>query len=424
MALRYHLLLLYLAVLPLQWIRLENILGLHVGYFHLVAILLVVACFFQLLKEKTLDKYVVVFFSFACGYLAWGMMLSLFYQKNAVEVSEIYRQMFYLITALAIATSLARSDPRMNTILIWSAPVTASTCLAFMLISSMNSGVDVFNLLFQGIAQNDASLIMFGLFKEVMRGTSGEEAQSNLRHYVAAAHIVSMTLSLGFLTATQTSLPKKTIIYGFCLYSFLFVMVSLSRAMQLTIFMQAAFVLIYFLLINSNRMNKNLVLLFLFGVFLFVIYLLGLFDLLYDRFFSKEHSSSYQGRITFLNLALSHINENFILPNSGFPENANPHNVVLDAWIHGGLISAFFAFLLVIIVFFCCATGIIDAIQNKHVTCGALQLFIATLLFLPLIRFVTAGSGLAAPGWAAIGFAIGIISSLKRLRMTPGVAND
>ena len=418
--LAFGLLFLYLSTLPLQWFRIANVGGLNLGYQHIFGIGMVLFLPFIFLRLPR-NSEVKLYLLLCAGYILLGMMLTLFLSVPYHSFSWMVKQSVYFLISVSIIITLARVKHETYKKLAYLGPVAAAIFLLSFLYSAQIANVNLIALFVQAIKTGDSGLLMFQVFKATMvagAGESVEELRSNLRHGIAEAILISSIISYSFARNFIEKRSHVFIINSANIVIMFVVMITLSRAVILSAIFCIA--VLYFFVSFSDEAKKGkspnffgkYVLYFLLPcVTLILTFEFGLIDLIASRFFSSDQAGSYSGRLDVLNDTFKYIKEGVILPSSirSFDPPV-PHNIMLSAWLATGLLGLIVSSCFWLSIGLTMTNKILLAIKSRASYVPISYVGAVALLSLPFIRAVTAGGGLTASSWAALGLAYGVIA--------------
>ncbi|QDZ10713.1 O-antigen ligase family protein [Devosia ginsengisoli] len=413
------LLVVLLAITPIQWIRIvESSIG-FIGYFHIVAILLIASTILiQELRQSSIrivraSPHIWVGF----GFLMLMTALSLLKPLQMLPASDLARQIFYAASGLASGTVFFGLLRRSRTeILMWSAPATLTIFLTFLAVSLPH--VNIFALVGQAVMQANPDIVVFQLFRAAFQSGTFEDGdvRSNLRHGIMAALLLSAMVSL-FALPRQRSRLTTAIVVASVIITLLIVTLSMSRSSWLVMGM-IGLLFGFAVVIRSAKWMSYVAI----GIPILaaILLFLGATTPILALFMARLTSSgSYEGRaeISFFNLDA--ISEDIFFGAHVIRESGSPwaHNLFIDYWAAAGILGLCAAMLFggaVILLWFRQGFVLVGRPENRM-----LHFYCAAFLCFPIARFITAPKGhLFLTQWQATGFALAIVAFLAWKRHT------
>lgn len=399
-------------VAPLQWIRLfDSPIG-FIGYFHVTAVLLTISVFFSRKYRKitieTIRSSKSVWIAFAL--LMTATMAATLKPIPMFPMSDVVRQTTYAIFgAVSGAVLLDLLLCNRTIILAWTAPITLLV-FSFFIVYSLQ-GENPLAIISLAIVRADPNIVIIQLFRRAFTAGSFsiDEVQSNFRHGIVAALLLSAVLSAFATRETQGLL--KVVTHASIALIALIVLISMSRSAWLALAIIILLAIPY-LLISYRGMVALLILTPLAtALLLYVGATTSILALFGERLFS---TASYEGRGAAADYMLTEIGGDPVFGSMAPPSGgaAWAHNLIIDYWGAAGLLGLIAA----VSLFYLIGKRTLSHGLGVYARAGesrALNYFAAAFLAFPLARFVSAPKGhLFLTQWQAVGFSIAIAGYL------------
>ena len=403
-----------IAALGLQWMSLAGLaIGGNIKAFHLVSLLFMALFAARINNLKTIiavQRIIGLFSLTFCIYLVLIILAVLALPEAHFSLREVVKQTFAFAVFVFISGFIFVQclEPPGQSVLIWAAVLAAITTWSFLLLSLFSNNANPFALIAHAIASLDTRLLIYGVFKSsFVASTDNQDLQANLRHGVSSSLLTALFVSLAFrFKHGAWSLPQRVLFYIGIGLSALLIMLSLSRAVIL-VFVLYLLIVLCAQLFERRYMGRGLYVFAAALVMTSVILLSPIGELLLQRFFSE--TASYESRLGALTAALEVINSQILFPDGSRGDVQSPHNVVLDAWLGAGIIAAgaALAMFCLLLMMWLKLLLILLLARSRWV----LKINLPALLglgLIPLIRFLTAGSGTLHLGeWVALAAFLG-----------------
>jgi len=413
----------YFSLLPIQWIRVR-VFGLNelvVGHFHIVGFFLVLMLPLLVLKSR-INRETIHFVTLAALFIFFGMAVTQLLDYPFFSLTAISRQFFYLLVSIVIILTVSQLPDKFLNRLVFLGPVVTVVYSLGFYYSAKVGGIQLFGLLKHSLQSGDIDALLFQVFKNTMNATAFDldsEVRSNIRHGIASAVFTASIISLAFISEVKKNYLKAIILSGVFL-NIIFIILTLSRsnilALALTLFIMYFFMQKHGDLNNKSKLLKIYIVYILSPIAIAIaLNYFGILDIIFERFFSTNQGQSYDERWLLLAESYEHISNNIFIPASiDSIEKIDPHNIMLSSWLASGFIGFLFTGL-----FWCYLVWIFlsNLISINKVNKNYILMYLGatSLLTLPIIRSITAGSGLDSASWATIAVSIGILSRKKSL---------
>jgi len=394
-----------LCALPLQWFVLFDapigtIRASQAAYMSFGAVCLLVMPIQGWLN--VLSRHFWLWFSFLAGWSIW--VVALLYHGG--PLSFPVQQFVYVAAAIGVASFFRAATQSTSAlrILAWSAPLTVSVLITAFGVSFQRNQVVPSVAILQALTTGDDGAINTQVWAPAFSGFgfSAAESVSQMRHEVFAGLLLAMIIGswAHHLTPEQYPLARHlhrlSLIAGGTL-----LLLSLSRSIQLAAVLWAALALFRAALSAGNARY----LLLPAGVAATGLALTwsGVGDILVSR---ATDGQSYGSRLALLRDALTEFRDRVVL-GGRFDSDQSTHTMVLDAWLRGGVLMAFF-WTVLLVTYAICLANLVSSIATSHSSVVPL----AASFILPLVRMFTIGAGLMnPPEWMAMAFGLGVVSA-------------
>ncbi len=399
----------------LQWFRIAKIGQLHVGYQHLFGIALIIFSPLIISKvPKNNETIILVFVGFL--YIVFGMGPTLFLDIPFYSLSAVIRQVVYFLISVVIIIFIASAKDELLKKLSYLGPMSAGVFLIGFSYSLGKTNVDIISTIATALTTANPNILIFRMFGVVMSTEQGgviEDVQANLRHGISEAILVSSVISFAYAKTFIVNRRHLFFINAGIFFNVLILMLCLSRSVLLASFF--CFFILYF---HTSSYSKNHNFLYKYAIYCLIpmgvaafLMTSGVWDIIANRFFSTEQSGSYLARFDILRQTFKHIGTSVLIPSSIQSLNiSSPHNIMLSNWLASGLLGFLISIIFFATIGIAMAVRILNIFKTKPNAMQAAYVGSIALLSLPLIRAITAGAGLSASSWAAIGLGFGIIA--------------
>lgn len=416
-----------LATSSLIWLKLFSVGGLGVGPFVLFCTVfsLTVA---RSVQPSTLRGYIATNRGLVIAvtlYLLYTIYI--WATIDNVSLRSWVRPGVYACFGLAAGVYMIHSTLSDRRILAFSAPGAVVVFAAAFGSAAYAANVSPLRLLLEAAQTGDASTVVFRLFGRVMEAGAGdsiEDVKASLRHGIATALLLSAFVSASLVSTLQQRLLVR-VVWVAILLSILIATSTLSRSALLMLALAYVQYLIAVASFRSARRRRTLLAVLGAGVLVF-IFSLAFSNLLISRL---GETTSYSIRAESTAQTLTIILQNPIVPANtsdiALARERGSHNVLLDAWVYGGLLGGLLAagFFFYLLVSYARVFLGMSAYRREADYLGVDALSLCSMLWIPVIRFVTSGSGLGATEWIALGFATGTWALVVRTKRTLGISS-
>lgn len=421
-----------LTVLGVQWVRLshESWEG-NLAWFHIAAIVFALCVMCEAKARRALVEVQRTAWPITLGTAVYVVMLLSavgLLDEHFASKQIIVRQVFSL--AIFVSTAgfiVSRLRDGTGSILLCIAVATAfGFTVAMMARALSSSGQNPWWVLTQALQSGNTNDFIFGLFRNAfsagLKGTSLEdvEVRSNLRHGIISALLCSALISQLFLAqAKRVPAIIKHIAIGGTISVLLFTLVSLSRSMMLILAIYALVLTgLWFVQKKYIYVIGSISVITFISVFVFSYSRLG--TTLENRVFSE--TSAYQGRLLGIQLAMEEINRHPLFPDASGAKLPSPHNFLFDAWLGGGLIAAVAALVSMVTIAVLWARLAAWSASGEHWARWQMCAPILGAGIIPMVRFVTAGSGTLHLGeWISLALFVGGWHYMHSLRSATSI---
>ena len=265
-------------------------------------------------------------------------------------------------------------------------------------------GGNPLSIVAEGVARADPNVIST-MFRTAFRSQGLADAGVNLRHKVFAAVLVGMWVTVATL-GRKIPRRRSVLVRLSIPAAGLLVVLSLSRSLALALAL--AWVVSALRPLVTGRLDRrSLGSLTLATFFALSLVFTPVGALLHARFL--DETSSYEARADAVSGGfVAQFGDAAVIGASASEVETSPHNLVLDAWLSGGVLAwlgatAFFVAFVRIL-----GREVLRYLSNSRWVLPVEHLALIGLGALPLVRAFTAGAGLHLTDWAAIGLVLGI----------------
>ena len=406
-------LLLFIAVLPLQWFRVP---GMPLGpqRLHLLAIAaftaFVVARYRGHLWTPAVRAAFPVLVAGGVFVLAWAGS-SVF---HAMPLRGPLQEAIQLVALAAVGTVVYRAAAHPTTRVLeaarWAALVAVVSVLVALSVSMAANGVNPAATFGQAVAQGDPEVLQRELYRSafVGYGIPEEEVLGNIRHEVFGVVLTAMCLSSAAARLRPFATPRAAQVYrGSIALGAALLVVSLSRSAML-----AATVWVLLAVVTQARRfgvsGRQLAALSVALVGVGVAVATGFASVVFIRF--TEDTASYEARDRLLAESIAAIPDH--LWTGGIdPSGASSHMFVIDSTLRAGILGGLAALAVVVLV-----VAQLTQLAVRLPREPAFMLPVAAVLALPIVRFFTAGGGVIPPvQYVALGIAAGFLAYRRSL---------
>ena len=402
------------ASLILEWVALSGLAGGFVKPFHVTALVFMALCAAQwrYLALPTIHRYVTIYGAYI---LLLGLALStgLVHAHPYRGAAELMRQLFYAGTSVIVAGAFHRlaARPRAR-VLAWSGLVGVTVLIGGLALALYGSGVDAPKVLLEAIQKRDPDIVSFHLLRSAFRSQSDfADVGANLRHKVFGGLLLCVFVGLAYLPGVQARRRgARGALVGASIIGMAVVVLSLSRSVTLCL----VGTLILFPLrafVRFRSAPRNMAVLGVAAAMVVLVAVSPVGGLLSERFSS---TGSYSGRIE----ASSQVDEFQAAILFGADKDnvsKSPHNLILDAWLAGGLLASICALVLFASLV---RLWLKEAWRYLRGAPGWVlpvsQLWLLGVGIIPIVRAVTSGNQAHMIEWTAIGVFVGTVSANKR----------
>lgn len=416
--------LILLATLGLQWIVIRELPGGSLKYFHLAAIGF--AGVYLLRRRAGSDVAVVLrehafFYWCFTVYLALQLLAHTVHRQAFVEMSEIVRQGSYAFVSVLVAALFLRVESRsFQRFLMWACPVATFVVLPLLVAPLVRQGVNPLGVLADAITSGDPTVVLRGFFRSAFRTAGIDDAAPNLRHGVIGALLLSLVLSLLVWRRWRARRVSAVVLSMSAAVCLTFILVSLSRSVIVSFAVSIGVYLAHPLFRDRLR-GRDLG--GVVGVLFLIIALVALPQATLFREHFAGNRDSYAERYEATVNAFDRFGQSALIGSERVDETGadvvSPHDVVLNAWLGGGILAALAAaafFLATLKRWFRLARSYVGGRKGEWMLSTS-QFGAVALGAYPLARFLTAGSGsLQLVEWVALGAFFGMLTANDRAR--------
>jgi len=408
-------LLVFFALLPLQWVVPVGSTPLGQGRMHQLAILGLTA--FVLLHYRPRVHAPVL-------HTAAVFVLANLYMFGAIAATQFYRgegfagvlePVLFLVSFVALGGLVYRVaqglEPASERALRWAAPVLIASLSIGLSVAMLVNGINPAAVLGQTVAQADPEVFQKEVFKAAFAGfgLDDDRVQGNLRHEMFGSALLAMTVSTWAMRRGPAITPREQFGYRVAMVAgVLLLTISLSRSVLIAAAVWPLLVVLRSLRrgeLSLRQIGLLMTALLGFGV----LVLTGLGTVIFNRFATE--TTGYQARTDNYANALEALPDVWVV--GGYvTADVSSHNFILDYLLRNGVFAAVPA---VVIVALVAAVVVLLAIRLHREPAWLVP--VTAALVLPLVRLGTAGGGQIPPvEWVALAFVAGVLASWRRSR--------
>jgi hypothetical protein len=406
--------LVFVAALTLEWIAISGFAGGFVKPFHVGVLLVIGLC---LLKWRP-ERFVVPAFrrhagvyGAAYGYLLVVFALGFMHTTPYFSRTEAVRQFSYIGASVFIAALFAwLPGRRAQRRLVWAGGVTIAVLIVGLVTALTAQGVNAVALLSEALAKGDPDIVSGKLLQTAFRSSEDfAEAGANLRHKVFAAVLVATFLTLAFRAVVEGRRGARAAVVAIGLTGSLLVLVSLSRSTTVTLV--GALALVGARAVVRQRARPASAFVLFAGVAVLVIVAVSpLGTLVVNRF---NETKSYDSRSEAASSVLSSdLGASVLIGTDATEVEHPPHNLVLDAWLSGGILASAAVVALLLALLKVWGREAIRYVTGRGGWVLPVDpLWVLGIGLLPFVRAFSAGNGFSMIEWAAVGMFLGIVAA-------------
>jgi hypothetical protein len=411
-----------LCSLAVEWVSLGRFAGGTLKVFHVGAGLFVVACALHRGVRSGVRPFLR---SARWLYGPWLLFLFIVGLFGLVHANpyfprpELLRQAGYGLTSIAVgayfATGAALDHRR---VLRWAAAAVSATVVLGLGYSAAKGGTNPLTLLADALRAGDPD-VLSRLFRVAFRSQGLEEANVNLRHKVFAAVLIGcyVALATGAAQGREGRRRLSPALGASITGAGALVVVSLSRSLALALGLCLAIVAVRMVLRGRAR-PRHAALLGLSLAVIVVAFASPVGGLLESRF--VEETGSYASRADAAADSVALLSSTALTGAGAEAVERSPHNLLLDAWLSGGVLA-----------FALAATWALAFVRiwareaRRYVLSQAgwvlpvSHVAVIGLGLLPLVRLFTAGQGWHLTEWVAVGIVAGLVCADRVSRSRP-----
>jgi len=401
-------LLLFFAVLPLQWFLVPGLPG---GAQRLHVLAIAAFAVFGLVHYRwhvfmpVLRVALPVVIPVAVFVTMWAAT-SLY---HSLPLRGSMQEAVQLLALVVVGTVLYRGASYPSTRVIeaarWTALAAGVSLVVALGVSMAANGVNPGSVFAQTVASGDPEVLQKELFKSAFAGYgfSSEEVQGNIRHEVMGAVLIAMCLSSAAARLRPFSNPRAARVYRFSIgLGAALILISLSRSVMLA----AAIWVLLAVVTQARRMGvtkRQLAVVSTALAVLLILFASGFASVIYVRF--TQDTASYEGRDRLLGQALAAIPQHFWTGGID-PSGASSHMFIIDSTLRAGFLGGLAALITVVMV-----VTLFLQLTRRLPTEPAWMLPVTATLALPIVRFFTAGGGVIPPAqYVALGIVAGFLT--------------
>lgn len=395
-----------IASLTLEWMALGSLAGGRIKIFHLVAIGFIgiylstphgLPSVVALVRRKSAVWYPLALYLLMVG-------ASVLAQRDPYyQPSELPRQLFYAFTGAVIAGFTFVVLPRAAA-LRWTAPVVVTTIVVALSGAVVRRGDNPIAIVGEAASKADPT-VLSTMFRAAFRSQGIEDVGVNLRHKVFAAVLIGMWLTVATV-GRKTAARRNVLLRAAVPLSAALVILSLSRSLALALAL-AWIVAALRPLVSGHADRRSLSGLALAGFCLISLVFTPVGGLLQTRFL--DETSSYSARADAVSGGfIEQFGNAAAFGASASEVERSPHNLILDAWLSGGVLAWIGATVFFVAYLRIVGREVLRYLDNGRWTAPVEHLAVIGMGALPLVRAFTAGAGLHLTDWVAIGLVLGI----------------
>lgn len=322
-------------------------------------------------------------------------------------------QLIYIGVFLAVATYFFQArnaaDFRLVDALRWTTVSTTTVLICALGLSMVSNGVNPIGVVQEAIAAGDPTFLQQEFFRSsfIGFGLSADVANANMRHGVFGGLLFTMYVSSWATTRRPLAEPMQRIVYRSAMVvASMLLLLSLSRAILIAALLWPA--ISFCRALVTGRVSPRQQLAVLPGVLAVVgLAMTGFLEVVWIRF--TDDTRGYATRTNLLGQAFDNIRANFWTGGVDLTRRNSSHNLVLDAWLHGGILAGISA-LVVLLLIFLLWLALILRLRTMSMELVPLVAAMA----LPCVRLVTQGGGLMQPAeWVTLGFVMGVLVAIR-----------
>jgi O-antigen ligase len=401
----------FVAVLTLEWISLTGAGGGQIKYFHVAAIGFIVTFSLRYRPRQTIAPYLVANRTFYVPYVVYLCAVGaggFVHTPPEFTHSDLIRQLFYSGTGIFVGAFIAVSyNRRVRQYFLYTGIAAVSVLLVMMTFALGQHGTNPVSVFIQAMKTQNPDILTNDLLKGTFRSQDLAAAGANLRHKVFAAVLIGVYVSLMYMPKDLRVRRRGTwrVVIFFAVLGVLLVFVSLSRSIMICVIVAVGLVALrVFLRAKATPRTALAYSAVVAGALLVLVSPMG--GLLQQRFF--DQTSSYTARSSAVSNFMGIAGKAAVSGLSATQITFTPHNIILDAWLSGGVIAAL------------AAAGFVGWLALLWVRevhrylfsaggwyLSANQFFVMAIGFEPLVRAFTAGDGFHMTEWTCVGIFLG-----------------
>jgi hypothetical protein len=410
-------LLAFIASLTLEWISFGGLAGGLLKPFHLLAIALIFLCLARWPASRlvlpVLRRYPGVFGAYFL-FLGFVAISGVARSDPYVGRSELLRLAFYAgMSVVLTGLFLHVAGRRSQRLLIWTGAVTAAVLFIGLFASLAAQHQNPISLLAEAVAKGDPDIVSHRLFRIAFRSHEDfGDVGANLRHKVFSAVLLAVFVGLACAAGVARRRRTKVALGLSSLFGFGLVLLSLSRWLAICLVVTLLLVPLRVLVRGRARPAQvGMLGLALVAAAAFVLSPIG--GLVVSHFGDTQ---SYQSRASAASSGFfAELQDATVFGAHKASVEKSPHNLVLDAWLAGGMVGA-----ACILVFLVSYAHVWLRELRRYLTDGpgwvlpVGQLWLLGIGLIPLVRTMTAGNGLHMVEWTAVGIFLGFSYANRR----------
>lgn len=402
----------FVVSLSLEWVAFRGVAGGILKPFHVCGLFMAALCLARWrpvpFTMPLLRRHFGVFGAYFLS-VAVVAAMGLFHVQPYQSGSQLVRQALYAAISVFVASlvpHLARG--RVAGVLAWSGVAGVAVLLVGLSASVLVQGSNPLSLVGEALARRDPDVISYRLLRVAFRSQEEfAEVGANLRHKVFAAVLLAVFLGLALLPlARARRRATRVVLLAGPAIGMGMVVLSLSRSTMLCL--GATLLLVPIRMIARRRARPEQMAVVLVAVGMVVaIAVSPVGKLVSARFGSTD---SYRSRVAAAGPGfLTKLEGSAFVGAEKTDVERSPHNLVLQAWLSGGVLAAVCVFIMLL-----CYAHVWLREARRYISSNSgwnlpvHQVWVLGIGLIPLVRAFTAGNELHMVGWAGIGLFLGL----------------
>ncbi len=422
----------YFALLTLEWVTVSGAAGGFVKPFHLGLVAVAALAFLRWPVGRLVGPVLHRFAGIHGAYLllvAVSLAGGLAFTNPYFSRSTGLRVLTYAVGSLVLAGVVARLalEPRARRMLALAGAAAAVTVAVGITVGLAATGANPLGVLGEALAKGDPDIVSNRLLRTAFRSNEDlADVGANLRHKVFLAVLLATFVGLAFMPSRhdRADRSRRRLVMAASVLGAVLVVLSLSRSTILCLAVAAALGPLRSIVRNRARPAQAIAAVV--GLAVAAALLVSpVAELLGERFAANR---SYERRLAAAGPGFLDGFGGATLAGTTKGAVPTPHNLVLDAWLSGGVAAFVLAVVLLLSLaglWLAMARRYLRGRPGWHLPVG--QQWVLGMGLIPLVRAFTAGNQFHMVEWSAIGVFTGLVLANERLarerRATePGVA--